>query len=80
MSDNRTIPTGLIEVDLFPEEIDDPDHPQALRFRQILEEVADDYGCSLVSFEVSRGTVSFAFDDDVLTAEIIREMEIDYGD
>jgi hypothetical protein len=79
MNDRPTIVPGAIEVDLFPEEVDGPDHPEALRFRALLEQVADDYGCSLVWFQVDQGTVSFAFDDDLLTAEILRELEMDYG-
>ncbi len=79
MPERRSIPAGAIEVDLFSEEVDGPDHPEALRFRRLLEEVAEDYDCNLVRFEVQRGTVIFAFDDDVLTAEIIRELEMDYG-
>ena len=72
-------PIGAIEVDLFPEEVDSPDHPEALRFQALLEQVADDYDCNLVWFQVHKGTVSFAFDDDVLTAEVLRELEMDYG-
>ncbi len=79
MPDHRSNPTGAIEVDLFSEDVDGPDHPEAIRFRRLLEDVAMDYDCTLVRFEVQRGTVTFAFDDDVLTAEIIRELEMDYG-
>ena len=79
MNDQPSNIPGAIEVDLFPEEVDGPDHPEALRFRSLLERVADDYNCHLVWFRVNRGTVSFAFDDDVLTAEILRELEMDYG-
>jgi len=80
MTEQQTTPSGVIEVDLFPKDVNRLDHPQALEFKMLLEEVAADYGCSLVTFEVRRGTVVFAFDDDVLTAEILRELEMDYGD
>ncbi len=80
MNERPTVPIGAIEVDLFSEEVDTADHPEALRFRALLEQVADDYDCSLVWFDVAQGTVTFAFDDDVLTADIIRELEIDYGE
>ena len=80
MTGDPTAPTGTIEVDLFPEEVDRSDHPTALAFRSLLEEVAEDYGCNLVSFDVRQGTVAFAFDDDILTADILRELEMDYGD
>jgi hypothetical protein len=79
MNDQPTDIRGAIEVDLFPEEVAGPDHPEALRFRELLERVAEDYDCNLVWFQVDRGTVSFAFDDDLLTAEILRELEMDYG-
>ena len=80
MDEQQTRPVGIIEVDLFSEDVDDPEHPEAARFRRLLEEVAADYGCELVSFSVDRGTVAFAFDDDVLTADILREMEMEYGE
>lgn len=68
---------GVIEVDLFSEEVDSTDHPDAVRFRELLEEVAEEYRCSLVSFEVERGMVSFSFDDDVLTAEILKILQLE---
>jgi hypothetical protein len=63
---------GIIEVDLFSEDVDSPHHPDAMRFRALLEDVAAEYGCELVSFQVEGGTVSFAFDDDELTAEVLK--------
>lgn len=68
---------GAIEVDLFSQDVDTADHPDAVRFRELLEEVAEEYRCRLVSFEVERGTVSFSFDDDVLTAEILKILQIE---
>lgn len=79
MNERRSTPDGAIEVDMFPKEVDGLEHPEAIRFRKLLEEVAEDYNCSLVWFDVRRGTVRFAFDNDVLTAEIIRELEMDHG-
>ena len=70
-SRRKDIPLGIIEVDLFSEEVDSEDHPQASQFKEMLEEAADDHGCELMSFEVKKGTVSFSFDDDVLTAKIL---------
>ena len=80
MDEQQTPTLGTIEVDLFSRDVDDPEHPEAARFHRLLEEVAADYGCELVSFSVKRGTVAFAFDDDVLTADILRELEMDYGE
>lgn len=80
MDEPKTPSVGIIEVDLFSEDVDDPEHPEAVQFRRLLEDVAEDYGCSLVLFSVDRGTVSFGFDDDVLTADILRELEMDYGE
>ncbi len=62
---------GSFEVDLFPAEVDSPDHPYAAQFKEMLERVAGEYDCELLSFEIHEGTVSFSFDSDVLTAEII---------
>jgi hypothetical protein len=66
---------GAIEVDLFSEEVDGANHPEAIRFKRLLEDVAEEYNCSLLSFSVERGTVSFSFDDDELTAEIIKILQ-----
>ena len=70
-SRKKTFPSGIIEVDLFSEEVDSEDHPEAAQFKEMLEEAAGDHGCELMSFEVKKGTVSFSFDDDVLTAKIL---------
>ena len=67
---------GVIEVDLFSEDVNSPRHPKAKRFKRLLEDVADEYECTLRTFEVEHGTVSFSFDDDVLTAEILRMLQI----
>jgi hypothetical protein len=67
--------TGVIEVDLFSEEVDSPTHPQAGKFKKLLEQVAREYRCRLTSFDVEHGTVSFSFDDDALTAEILKVLQ-----
>ncbi|MFO7739862.1 MAG: hypothetical protein R6V46_15395 [Desulfatiglandaceae bacterium] len=61
----------LMEVDLFPPEVDNLDHPQVRRFRELLEEVATEYHCRLLFFDIEHGTVSFSFDSDQLMAEIL---------
>ena len=66
---------GIIEVDLFSEDVDGADHPKARKFRKLLNDVAREYDCKLTSFEVEHGTVSFSFDSDVLVAEILRVLE-----
>lgn len=66
---------GVIEVDMFKAEVNSEDHPEAVAFRRLLEEVAREYSCNLVSFSVEKGTVSFSFDDDSLTASIIRILQ-----
>jgi len=66
---------GVIEVDLFDKAINGADHPAALQFRDLLQEVAKDFKTSLVFFEVHAGTVSFAFESDELTAEILKVLE-----
>ncbi len=66
---------GTIEVDFFPEEVDSPDHPEAIILRTLLEQVADDYDCELLGFHVDRGTVSFSFDSDELTADILKILQ-----
>ena len=66
---------GMFEVDLFPEEVNSTDHPQARELKRKLEAVAADFQCKLLSFEVDHGTVSFAFDSDELNAEILKVIE-----
>ena len=56
---------------MFSAEVDSPDHPYAAQFREMLENVAEDYRCALISFEVHKGTVAFSFDSDELNAEIL---------
>ena len=70
-SRKKTISRGIIEVDLFSEEVDSEDNPEAAQFKEMLEEAAGNHGCELMSFEVRKGTVSFSFNDDVLTAKIL---------
>ena len=70
-SRKNPVASGVVEVDLFSAEVDSEDHPEAAQFKEMLEETASDYGCKLVTFEVEKGTVSFSFDDDVLTAKIL---------
>ncbi|MBN2124320.1 MAG: hypothetical protein JW821_08500 [Deltaproteobacteria bacterium] len=70
---------GIIEVDLFSEDVDGNSHPRAVEFRELLEKVAEEYECRLLSFQVERGTVAFAFDSDELTAQILKVLQ-DRGD
>jgi len=66
---------GAIEVDMFSQDVDSPGHPVAESFKELLEEVAGQFDCSLLSFEVNRGTITFSFDSDELTAEILKMFE-----
>jgi hypothetical protein len=68
---------GIIEVDMFAKDVDDPQHPVAESFRELLTEVAEQYCCKLDSFEVNRGVVSFSFDSEQLMADIIKILHID---
>ena len=68
---------GVIEVDLFSEDVDTPEHPEAVNFRGLLETVADEYECNLLTFEVEMGTVAFSFDSDELTAEILKILQFE---
>ncbi len=66
---------GMFEVDLFSEEVNNTDHPQAREFKRVLEAVAADFQCKLLSFDVDHGTVSFVFDSDELNGEILKVLE-----
>ena len=71
MKKDPDICSSVIEVDMFEEDINDPDHPEAARFKKLLEEVADEFHCRLTLFEVDHGSVSFSFDSDELIAKIL---------
>ncbi len=67
--------SGIIEVDLFSEKVDTRTHPDAAKFRKTLELVADEYDCTLISFAVDKGTVSFSFDNNELMTEILKILQ-----
>ena len=66
---------GVIEVEMFPQDVDDAKHPVAESCKELLEQVAEEYECRLESFEVSHGIVSFSFDNDELEAEILKILD-----
>jgi hypothetical protein len=63
---------GMIEVDLFTDEVDSEVHPEAEKVKILLEAVAAEFGAELLAFEVNQGTVAFSFDRDELTAEVLK--------
>lgn len=63
---------GIIEIDMFTSDVDSTKHPVAESFKELLEEVAEQYGCQLTYFNVHSGMVSFSFNNDELTAEILK--------
>ncbi|HDZ23497.1 MAG TPA: hypothetical protein ENH70_03040 [Desulfobacteraceae bacterium] len=70
-----TIPSGVIEVDLFPENVNSASHPDAVRFKKTLDSVVEEYRCNLITFEVREGTVSFSFDSEALMADILKILQ-----
>lgn len=68
---------GIIEIDMFSKDVNDPQHPVAESFQELLVEVAEQYGCNLLSFSVNRGVVSFSFDNEELMADIIKILHVD---
>ena len=72
--------SAFIEIDMFPEEVSSLDHWEVVHFKGVLEEVADEYRCRLVHFEVDRGTVTFSFDSDELMANILNILQDDSKD
>ena len=69
--------SGFIEIDLFPAEVNSPGHPEVVSFKELLEDVAEDYHCGLVFFEIDCGTVVFSFDSDELMADILKILQND---
>jgi len=68
---------GIIEVEMFSKDVNDPHHPVAESFQELLVEVAEQHGCNLLSFSVDKGVASFSFDNDELMADIIKILQID---
>ncbi len=66
---------GVIEVDLFSEDVHSPSHPKAAKLKKLLQKVAEEYQCKLTFFEVEHGTISFSFDNDELIAEILKILQ-----
>lgn len=66
---------GIIEVDLFSEDVNSLKHPEMEQLKKMLEEVAQEYGCNLLSLDIDQGIVSFSFDNDELTAEILKILQ-----
>lgn len=67
--------SGLIEIDLFPAEVNSLEQPEVRRFRELLEDVALEYYSRLLFFDIERGTVRFSFDSDQLMADILRILQ-----
>ena len=53
-------------------DVNDLDHPEVIALRELLEDVALEYHCRLIFFDVHQGTVTFSFDSDTLVAEILK--------
>ena len=70
-----TVSSGIIEVDLLSRDVDSATHPDAVRFRRVLESVAEEYRCRLTYFEVTEGTISFSFDSEDLMADILKILQ-----
>jgi hypothetical protein len=68
---------SLIEVDMFPEEVNSLEHPDVVHFRDVLEDVALEYHCRLIYFDIQNGTVIFSFDSDKLMADILKILQND---
>ena len=68
---------GIIEIDMFSPDVTGSQHPVAESFRDLLDEVAEQYECKLMTFEVHKGVVSFSFDNEELMADIINILRTD---
>ncbi len=68
---------GLIEVDLFSSDVNGLDHPEVIRFRQLLEDVAMEYHSRLLFFNIDQGTVSFSFDNEELMTHVLKILQND---
>jgi hypothetical protein len=71
---------GFIDIDMFPKEVNDMDHWEVVHFKGLLEEVAEEYDCHLVSFDIDEGTVTFSFDSEELMVNILKILQDDSKD
>jgi len=67
--------SGFIEIDMFPKEVNSIDHWEVVHFKGVLGEIAKEYHCNLVSFDIDEGTVTFSFDRDEVMAKILRILQ-----
>ncbi len=70
-------PSGYIEIDMFSKDVNSLADPQVIHFKHVLLEVAEQYDCFLMTFEINNGTVTFSFNSDKLTAEILTILQHD---
>ena len=69
--------SSFIEVAMFQEDANSLDDPEVINFKRALLEVAEEYECFLITFEINQGIVTFSFDSDELTAEILTILQHD---
>lgn len=59
---------------LFPRDTNTLDDPLVKEFRSMLERIAETYRSHLISFAVDHGTVTFNFDKEEVTYDILQDV------
>lgn len=69
----------LIALKLFPKEINSLANPAVQEFKQILENIAKTYECSLRYFAIDHGMLLFQFDNEELIYDISKDLDDTIG-
>lgn len=67
------MPTVTIEI--FDETVRNTDHPEAVRLRLVLQDIAIEYGTQVDRFEVKNGVVTFRVGSKEMCAAIVRQLQ-----
>lgn len=64
-----------VTIELFDETVRNTEHPEAVRFRLVLREIAVEYGTQVDRFEVENGVVTFRVGSKEMCAAILRQFQ-----
>jgi hypothetical protein len=65
---------AALSLTMFAKDTNTVDVPYVSAFRHVLEQIAQDYGSSLIYFSVEHGMVSFSFDNEHVLYDIMEDI------
>ncbi len=63
-----------VTIEFFHETVRNTDHPEAVRLRRVLQEMAFKYGTQVGRFEVENGVVTFRVGSKEMCAAVLRQL------